>query len=295
MKNRFPSLTHLRCFERAARHQSFTAAAEELRMTQSAVSKKIRELEVDLGVDLFRRVGRGVALTQAGKSFAADLEHDLSSIQNSIQKVISSGNDKVTLSIATLPTFANRWLIPRLPAFLAGNPEIEVNFSTRLDPFEFERDPFDLAIHYGLQNWPNTKMTHLFGEKMVPVCSPAFFDQYGLGTLENITDVPLLHLQSRPDVWQDWFREAAIAGVVRREGRYFDQYSMIITAAIASLGAALIPVAMITRELQDKQLVQITGPALTTEKSYYLVRPHGKAGEHIQKFESWLKKEAGNT
>lgn len=295
MKHHLPSLMHLRCFERAARHQSFTAAAEELHMTQSAVSKKIRELEADLGIDLFQRSGRGVALTQAGQRFAADLEYDLLNLQNTVQKAVSSGSGKVTLSIATLPTFANLWLIPRLPTFLADHPEIELNFSTRLEPFDFQREPFDLAVHYGLENWPNTRMQHLFGETMAPVCSPGFFERHGLEQIHKIKDCPLLHLQSRPDVWADWFHTAGYSKPDSREGRYFDQYSMIITAAVAALGAALIPLAMIRRELKDGRLVQIGGPTLTSDKSYFLVRPHGNAGRHIRKFEEWLKKEAVNS
>lgn len=295
MRTRLPSLTNLRCFERAAHHQSFTAAAEELGMTQSAVSKKIRELETDLGIDLFQRAGRGVTLTQAGKSFAANLEHDLANIQNTIRKAVSSGSGKVTLSIATLPTFANRWLIPRLPDFLARHSEIEVSFSTRMEPFDFGREPFDLAIHYGLDNWPNTRMTRLFEEKMVPVCSPRFFEEHALQNPAHVLKMPLLHLQSRPDVWSDWFAKAALGDISRREGRYFDQYSMIITAAIADLGAAVIPLAMITRELSDRQLMRIDGPALTTEKSYYVVRPHGKVGAHIHSFENWIREEAAKS
>lgn len=264
---RLPSLTHLRCFEAAARHQSFTAAGEEIGLTQSAVSKKVKELEVDLGFELFQRVGRGVVLTAAGARLAKDLAQDIGSLRNSLQKAVAAGAGRSALRLAVLPTFANRWLIPRLPDFLDRHPDIELNISTRLHPFDFARDPFDLAIHYGSDNWPGARMVELFGEQMVPVAAPGFFETHQLQNKSSLPQVPLVHLDSRSDAWGDWFREARVEGQPRQDGRYFDQYSMVIGAAVAALGAAIVPIDMVSDELKAGMLIQVPGPSLRDRKS----------------------------
>ena len=288
---RLPSLTHLRCFDSAARHQSFTAAGEEIGLTQSAVSKKVKELESDLGFALFQRVGRGVVLTAAGAGLAADLAQDLGALRTTVQKAVAAGAGRSALRIAVLPTFANRWLIPRLPEFFVRHPEIELSLSTRLEPFDFARDPFDLAIHYGRDNWPGSRMVELFGEQMVPIAAPELFAKYGLGNSATLTDVPLVHLESRSDAWADWFLEAGIAGQPRQDGRYFDQYSMVIGAATAGLGAAIVPFDMVSDELDRGALLQLSGPVLRSNKRYYLVRPHGAAPDAVRKFEIWITRQ----
>ncbi|GAA6199193.1 LysR substrate-binding domain-containing protein [Aquicoccus sp. SU-CL01552] len=293
MSIRLPSLTHLRCFESAARHESFTIAAEDMGMTQSAVSKKIRELEADLGFDMFQRVGRGVALTEAGRRFAENLSADLGGLRKTVQEAVAGGARKTTLSIGILPTFANLWLIPRLPDFLAEHPDIELSLSTRLVPFDFEREPLDLAFHYGGENWPGTRMHHLFGEKVAPVCSPRFREAHGLGAdLRNLSDAPVLHLASRTNAWPDWMAQAGIDRAAPLEGRYFDQHSMVISAAIASLGAAIVPMQMVERELASGELVRLGGPEVTTGQSYYLVRPVGRLSEPAEAFEGWVLRQA---
>ncbi|UWQ56423.1 LysR substrate-binding domain-containing protein [Leisingera caerulea] len=288
---RLPSLTHLRCFESAARHQSFTAAGEELGLTQSAVSKKVKELEADLGFDLFQRAGRGVVLTPAGQGLAADLELDLAGLRATMQKAAAAGAGRSALRIAVLPAFANLWLIPRLPDFFERHPNVELSFSTRLEPFDFARETFDLAVHYGLDNWPGTHMAPLFGEEMVPVCAPAFYGGHKLEQPVNLAQAPLLHLESRAGAWAEWFERAGLAGAPRQDGRYFDQHSMVIAAAAAGLGAAIVPYDMVAREIAAGDLLRIPGPALESRKRYYLVRPHGPVPEAVQKLEGWMRKQ----
>ena len=288
---RLPSLTHLRCFDSAARHQSFTAAGEEIGLTQSAVSKKVKELEIDLGFALFQRVGRGVVLTAAGAGLAADLAQDLGALRSSVQKAVAAGAGRSALRIAVLPTFANRWLIPRLPDFFARHPEIELSLSTRLEPFDFARDPFDLAIHYGGDNWPGARMVELFGEQMVPIAAPELFASHRLDSMESLPEVPLVHLDSRSDAWGDWFLEAGVQGKPRQDGRYFDQYSMVIGAAVAGLGAAIVPFDMVSDELASASLRRLPGPGLRSNKRYYLVRPHGVAADAVKKFETWITRQ----
>ncbi|MGH1412395.1 MAG: LysR substrate-binding domain-containing protein [Pelagimonas sp.] len=288
MMERVPSLTQLRCFDAAARHQSFTACAQELGMTQSAVSKKIKELETDLGFDLFQRVGRGVVLTTAGRNLSEKLGQDLARLQDTLRQATSAGAGKDHVSIAILPTFANLWLIPKLPDFMRKHPNTEISLATQLDPFEFNRASFDLAIHYGSDNWPGTKMTYLFEDKMVPVCAPSFRDAYDLQGPENLTRVPLLHLSSRSDAWADWAEKSGLDIPARRNGAYFDQHSMVIAGAKAGLGAAIVPKDIVASELASGDLVRILGPELQTGKGYYLVRPAGQARQEVLNFEGWV-------
>ncbi|MFW8636991.1 LysR substrate-binding domain-containing protein [Cribrihabitans pelagius] len=288
---RLPGLMHLRCFESAARHQSFTAAGEELGLTQSAVSKKVKELEAELGFGLFQRAGRGVVLTPAGQGLASDLAQDLAGLRASLQKAAAAGAGRSALRVAVLPAFANLWLIPRLPDFFRRHPEVELSFSTRLAPFDITREGFDLAIHYGMDNWPGTQMTPLFGEEAVPVCAPEFAVTHRLEAAADLARAPLLHLDSRGEAWAEWFALAGLSAVPRYDGRYFDQHSMVITAAVAGLGAALAPYDMAAREIAAGELMQIPGPVLASRSRYFLVRPHGTPAAAVQKFESWLKKQ----
>lgn len=293
MSVRLPSLMHLRCFESAARHESFTAAAGEMGMTQSAISKKVRELEADVGFDLFQRVGRGVTLTAAGRSFSENLAADLNGLRKTIQGAVAAGARKTTLSIGILPTFANLWLIPRLPDFFARHPDIELSLSTQLVPFDFDQEPLDLAFHYGGENWPGTKMLHLFGEKVAPVCSPEFRDAHGLTPdLHELSTAPLLHLASRSNAWPDWLERVSIERDSMLEGKYFDQHSMVISAAIASLGVAIVPLQMVERELSSGELVRLEGPEMETGQSYYLVRPAGRISDPARVFETWVQRQA---
>lgn len=284
-----PSTTSLRCFESAARHQSYTAAAQELCTTQSAVSKTIKELEKQLGIRLFLREGRGVTLTPAGQRFAEDVAKDLANLQRSVHKAVSAGDSGIALSVATLPTFANHWLIPRLPDFFARHPAIQLNLSTRLNPFAFDEEPFDLAFHYGIDNWPNTRMVRLFGESMVPVCSSAFYRKHQLDNVNHHLTMPLLHLQSRPFAWRDWFAKTHQGDTPSLQGQHLDQHSMVLAAAVAGLGAAILPQDFITQHLEDGTLQRIDGPHLTTEKSYYLVLPIRGCRPRTQAFEQWVR------
>lgn len=284
-----PNLTTLTCFEAAARHESFTDAAQELGMTQSAVSKAVRELEAGLGLKLFRRVGRGVRLTTIGQSYAADTSLDLQHLETSRLKAISAGQSKRLLRIATLPSFANSWLIPKLPKFLIQHPDIELDFATRLEPFDFDESPFDLAFHYGIQNWPGCQMVALFSEEMIPVCAPALFQDYELSNPNAIVGAPLLHLTSRPEAWSDWLDFAGIQGSPQPTGMRFDQFSMLINAATSGIGIALVPMHMVAHELGTGLLTRLPGGALATDKAYHIVHPPGETSIPAKQFIRWLQ------
>lgn len=283
-----PSFAVLRSFETAARHESFTLAAEELNLTQSAISRQIKDLEQMIGVHLFRRVGRRVKLTDAGAAFASDLQHDLERVRQSVFRAIAAGAQTEALRIATLPTFASRWLIPRLVEFEHDNPQIQVNLTTRLQQFDLTSEHIDAALHFGAQNWPEANMTKLCDERMVAVASQEFREKHNLGSAEALLSAPLIHLETRPTAWNDWFDHADVEVIGAVHGKQFSQFSLIISGAIAGLGAALLPSYLIENELADGRLVQVSPISLTTANAYYLVTPKGSAPDSVIKFSDWL-------
>lgn len=283
----------LRSFECAARHESFTLAAEELHLTQSAISRQVKELEDVIGTDLFSRIGRRVALTEAGKNLAGELAIDLESIRQTVMRAVSAGALGAVIRVAVLPDFASRWLIPRLPEFMALHNDIEISFATRLEPFDMVREHFDLAIHFGTDNWPGAEMELFCTETMVAVASPAFMERYKFESTKDLLNAPLLHMENRPMVWRDFFMQAKIENEAVFAGKYFDQFSMVIAGAIASLGAALVPTYLIERELSDGSLVQLDKASVTTKNNYYLVKPANSKSRHVTLFTDWMKENVG--
>lgn len=289
-----PSHSVLRSFECAARHQSFTLAAEELHLTQSAISRQVKELEDMVGIALFRRTGRRVLLTRAGRKLALELAVDLENIHQTIMRAVSAGRQGTAIRVAILPGLASRWFIPRLPEFSAQHPHIEVNLSTRLKPFDLDREHFDLAIHFGTNDWPDTDMRKLCSETMIAVSSPEFKKQYRINNAGKLTDVPLLHMETRPLVWKQFFQQNGIDENIILSGKYFDQFSMIIAGAVASLGAALVPTYLIERELGLGLLVQLGKQSITTKNSYYLVTPSNRKNDEVDLLCDWMTNSVGN-
>ncbi len=167
-----PSLSALAAFEAAARHGSFTRAAEELSLTQGAVSRQVAHLETVLGVALFQRARQRVALTPAGAAYAAEIRDGLSRLAAATVSTMAFRGAGGVLNLAILPTFGTRWLIPRLPRFTEAHPGITINFTTKLVPFDFAREPLDAAIHFGDPVWPGARLHRLMGEEIVPVAAP---------------------------------------------------------------------------------------------------------------------------
>ncbi|MBM1633154.1 LysR family transcriptional regulator [Sulfitobacter mediterraneus] len=283
-----PSHAVLRSFESAARHQSFTLAAGELHLTQSAISRQVKELENTVGTALFRRVGRGVVLTAAGQNLADGLAVDLENMHRTIMRAVSAGKMGAAIRVATLPAFASRFMIPRLPAFFERYPNIEVSLSTRLEPFDMSEGRFDLAVHFGKADWPGADLRYLCSETLIPVASPAFIDKHGVKGSQDLGAVPLLHLATRPFAWQEYLEDLEIDRPMAMSGKYFDQFLMIIAAATASLGVGLIPDYLIEQELQSGQLVPLHAGGMTTSNSYYLVTPQNQNNAHVTRLCDWL-------
>ncbi len=286
---RFLPPTSLLCaFEAAARHQSFTAAAAELNLTQSAVSRQIRALEDMLGADLFVRERQTVKLTLAGEAFAVEIRAALKRIATATLGFRANPTGGA-LNLAILPTFGTRWLAPRLPDFLARHPGITINLTTRLAPFDFLSESVDAAIHFGAPQWLGAELEFLMTETVVPACAPSLRDTHDFRVPEDLLRAPLLHLASRPDAWERWFR-ATNTPVPDVHGMVVDQFAVAAQAAMSGLGLALLPRFLIENELARGDLVEaISAPVESVERYYLAWPPARQAYPPLQAFRAWIR------
>ncbi|ARR55008.1 LysR family transcriptional regulator [Rhizorhabdus wittichii DC-6] len=289
---RFLPPTALLCaFDAAARHQSFTAAARELALTQSAVSRQIRALEELLGSELFHREKQKVKLTLAGNAYAREIRGALARI-SSATLGFRANPGGASLHLALLPMFGLRWLMPRLPGFLAAHPDITVHVSTRTTPFDFRTETIDAAIHFGEGEWAGAQLDRLMGETVAPLCSPALRARLGAAKPADLIEAPLLHLMSRPDAWERWFAAMEIdPGEVH--GMLLDQFLLVAEAARAGLGVALLPEFLVEAELRSGDLVRALDAPVVQADHYYLVWPHThERHPPLDAFRTWILQEA---
>ncbi len=250
-KTFLPPIADLLAFEAAARHASISRATQELHLTQSAVSRQIRQLEQQLGMALFHRVRQRIVLTDAGRVYAADVRAALQQLSAGTQKAMALSHAGGLLNLAVLPTLGTRWLIPRLGHFTARHPEVTVNFAARTEPFDFTGTPFDAAIHFGAPTWPGAVCEFLMREEAVPVASPAFRQRNGIRTPQDLARVVLLQQSTRPTQWSDWFEQAGAPTTVALRGPRLEHFAMIAQAAVCGQGTALLPRFLIAQELAD--------------------------------------------
>ena len=276
-------------FESAARHQSFTRSADELALTPSAIGRQIATLEDYVGLPLFNRVRRRVSLTEVGETYAKQVRDNLDRIERDTLAVATRRGAEGILELAVIPTFATRWLIPRLPQFYAQHGHITLNLTTRSEPFLFTDTPFSAAIHFGNPVWPGAITQHLFGEEMVPVCSPELLNGSGSLAPPALARLPLLHQSARPDAWRQWLAQARVHDVDCMSGQRYELFSMLVEAARAGLGVALVPRFFVLAELASKELIVPNEMALLNDKGYYLVYPESKQNApSLQPFKQWL-------
>jgi LysR family glycine cleavage system transcriptional activator len=288
-KTFLPPIADLLAFEAAARHTSISRAAHELHLTQSAVSRQIRQLEEQLGMALFHRVRQRIVLTDAGRVYAADVRAALQQLQASTQKAMAFSLTEGLLNLAVLPTLGTRWLIPRLGRFMAQHPQITVNFSARTEPFEFAGTPFDAAIHFGTPTWPGAVCEFLMREEVVPVASPAYRDTHGIHTAKDLARVVLLQQSTRPTQWAEWFEHVGEPATPAMRGPRSEHFSMIAQAAVSGVAAALLPRFLIEQELAQGSLVELVPQAVVSSDAYYLVYPEAHAQTPLVKaFRDWL-------
>lgn len=283
-----PPLSVLVAFEAAARHESFTRAAAELDLTQGAISRQIKLLEDQLGVALFARLRQRVTLTDAGAFYAGEIREILQKFVSATANTIAYRGRGGMLSIATLPTFGTRWLVPRMPGFIARHPQVEISFSTRVRPFDFAAEPLDAAIHFGAEDWPGATMHRLMGEELVLAASPSLVAAYGIASPGDLERAPLLIQATRPAAFEDFAKVAGIAPLKGPRLR-FEQFALVLQAAVASLGVALVPLFLVRPELEAGSLAVLFDIPIRTEKGYYLVYPHGRDRlPALADFRDWL-------
>jgi LysR family transcriptional regulator, glycine cleavage system transcriptional activator len=284
-----PDIAVLQAFECAARHGNFTQAATELHLTQSAVSRQIRALELQLKVMLFERVRKRVVLSPAGKTLLPQVVSLLNQTEDMILRAMASSDGKDTLTVATLPTFGNRWLMRRLPSFLKANPGTVVNVASRSEPFDLGSEDFDVVIHYGQPVWAHATCTYLCGEVILPVGHPSLLATCPINEPSDLEAAPLLHLTTRPKLWSEWFHANGCADVAAYHGHRFDQFSMVIEAALQGLGFGLLPRYLIEDEIAAGKLQVALDSPMSTANGYYIVTPEGKPGTTAARtFQEWL-------
>ncbi|MBS4046119.1 MAG: transcriptional regulator GcvA [Alphaproteobacteria bacterium] len=286
-----PSLNALRAFVAAGRHLSFTRAAEELHVTQGAVSRLVKQLEEDLGVGLFRRGPRGLELTEAGAAYLPPLAEAFERMQAATKLIARHGKRPANrLAITMLPTFAMRWFMPRLADFHQLNPEIAVDVTSADRPVDFASEPVDVGIQYGSGQWPaDLHAEFLFAETVILVASPALLKSKPLHKPDDVKRHTLLTHSTRPEAWAEWFAAAGLKGNASR-GPAFEHFFMSIEAAVNGLGLALVPDFFVTQELREGRLVEPL-PQLRVQRpgGYYLLCLKGRDREPaIRAFRNWL-------
>jgi DNA-binding transcriptional LysR family regulator len=299
MRRKIPNSSALIAFEAAARHESFTKAAEELSLTQSAVCRQIAGLEEFLGVSLFRRTRRGVLLTEAGMTYSRQIAARLDDVEHDTLSIMAHQGQGVTLDLAVVPTFATKWLLPRLSGFLRANADITINLDTRTRPFLFDETKFDAAIHFGDAGWPGTEAQYLMRENQIPVCSPRLIAHMakadGQITPADLVQLPLLQQSTRPYAWREWFASLDMRVELDMHGPRYELFSMLAQAAMHDMGVALIPPMMIEDELASGKLVKAVDHGYLSAKAYYLIYPEHKSDSRgFTTFKRWLEEEASS-
>ncbi|WP_443191320.1 transcriptional regulator GcvA [Pseudomonas indica] len=292
MRRKIPSTAALLAFEAAARHESFTKAADELSLTQSAICRQIGALEEFLGIELFRRSRRGVKLTEAGLSYSRRVAAQLDAVERDTLSVMGQ-HGAGRLELAVVPTFGTQWLLPRLKHFQALHPQVTVNLTNRTRPFLFADTEFDAALYFGDGDWSGTEAYFLMPENSMPVCSPALLAGRAQLDAEAIARLPLLQQTTRPYAWRQWFDSLGMNVARDMTGPRYELFSMLAQAAEHEMGVALIPPFLIQRELREGRLVVAMEHASHSDKAYYLIIPERKVeSAALRAFRDWLVEEA---
>jgi LysR family glycine cleavage system transcriptional activator len=283
------SLLGLQAFEAVARLGGVSRAAAELHLTQSAVSRQVMALEEQLGVQLFRRVKKRLVLSEAGAAYLHDVRGGLAVLSDATDALLSTRGRGGTLSIATLPTFGAKWLVPRLGRFLETTPHITIDLITRLAPFDFAIEQLDGAIHFGGPDWPGAIAHLLKQEQMTAVASPALAAR--CLTPADVLKAPLLQITSRAFSWREWLDANGQAGAVFLPSLRVETFAMGIEAVRAGLCVGILPTLFIESELAAGALVAI-GPPVASNSAYYFVYPRHKEEYYpLRKFVDWLGQE----
>ncbi|MDX1607520.1 MAG: transcriptional regulator GcvA [Candidatus Competibacterales bacterium] len=289
MRRYLPSLAALQCFEAAARQLNFTRAAAELHLTQSAVSRQVRNLEDFVRQPLFERIGKRLVLTEAGRAYAERVSALLDRIEAATVNLITRREALGTLDVGTLPTFGSRWLVPRLARFVDRHPQMRINLVTRLQGFNFRDDGVDLAVQRGDGCWPGCISVLLLEESLAAVAAPSLVAGDSALPPHRAADYPMLQLATRRDNWHRWLRAQGVDRATPVHGPCFEHFSMMIEAALAGMGVAVVPSLLVEKELADGRLIVPFGEPVPSGQGYYVVYPEHRARDPaILAFRDWL-------
>jgi LysR family glycine cleavage system transcriptional activator len=296
-RRRLPPLNALRAFEAAARHLNFSRAADELSVTPGAVSQQIQNLEDYIGVALFKRTPKGLLLTDPAQIALPALREAFDRLVEAAS-MLTAAVDGRRLTVTVAPSFAAKWLVPRLGRFEALHPQVDVWISAGMELIDFNSGEVDLAIRYGSGRYPGLEVTRLMQETVIPVASPELIERLPLADLTDLAQHVLLHDgspdadESCPD-WTMWLAARGVRGVDGARGPRFNQSSLVIEAAIGGRGVALAKRALAQADLDAGRLVAPFQIATAVDFAYYLVHPKAKGRlPQVKAFSAWLKAEA---
>ncbi len=293
VSRRLPPFAAMRAFEAAARFSNFKLAAAELDVSPSAISHQVKALESHLGVRLFNRGDRGMRLTETGQNYLIGLRKGFDQLEAATLQVVERNMHGV-ISLLLYPTFAARWLIPRLSSFERAYPGIEVRLISTERPVELSSADVDLAIRHGTGNWPRQRRDFLLSEDLFPVCSPSYLETWPIFDPAQLGRHRLIHCRSRPDEWEQWLvaadvdpDEHLIHGL--SHGLGLDSRMLSLQAALDGLGIAIGRRPLVDDDLAAGRLVAPFETCLTTGDSYYLVCPeHTARLPKVVAFRGWL-------
>lgn len=287
MKRQLPSITALECFETVIKHGLVTRAAEELNLTQSAVSRQIGNLETFTRQQLFKRERKRLIPTDAAHQFAQTLAPLLDTLEKETMRLMSWGAEDRVLTLGLLPTFGSRWLIPRLGGFTEKHADIQLNIVTGLTFADFSSANTDVAVLYGDGNCPGYQSYRILDEEIVPVIASDKYDNPDLLSYEH------LQMATRPTAWRDWLNHQYDEDVTQRLGPKFENFTMMIEAVLSGLGVAVLPLMYVEADIRKGRLLTPFGPSVTSTKGYYLAcAEHLGDSPKVAAFKEWLVNEA---
>lgn len=292
-----PSIPSLLALEAVERLGSAQAAAQDLALTQSAISRQLKQLEAQMGVELIRRDQMRLGLTPAGQAFALEARQVLTRLGHASIKLRANPSGGA-LDLSILPAFGLNWLAPRLKDFVAQHPEVSINLHTHNLPFGFDSSPAQAAIHYGegggAQDWLGVEAMPLMPKHVLPVCAPSLLDA-PLSHPAALLSQPLLHLETHPDSWERWLARHGVAAA-GLEGMLFDQSSTMTQAAVHGLGVALLPTFLAEEEIRLGRLQLAVEGAPVSLGDYFLVWPDAHSSfPPLVAFRDWLRAQVAKT
>lgn len=290
MRRLCPTISELNAFHAAAKHLAFTMAARELCVTQSAISRHIAGLEDYLGQKLFLRKTTGLELTEAGAMYLSATRPAMAQLESATAQLMSYGGDGGALNLSVPPTFATQWLFPRLGHFKRTLPQVSLNFVRYEHAHDFSNPhDFDAAIQYGYGNWPSANARYLIGKETSIVCSRPLRDTLGLHSPEDLHKATLLQHIEVPLAWHDWMLSHHMDTSTSRFGPGFNQYSLIVRAAVSGFGVGIVPTCVVEDELQAGSLIEPFSQRYQSAMGYYLCAPASSTNLPAYKLVSaWL-------